>query len=54
MLASKFSTIKLSGTELVTLLIVIASSRPDHRKSKFGLRHEIKLIDLYCMTKSDF
>ena len=26
----------------------------DHRKSKFGLRHRIKLIQLYTVTKSEF
>jgi hypothetical protein len=26
--------------------------RLDHRKSKFGLRHRIKLIKLYTVTKS--
>ena len=31
-----------------------ASSRRDHRKSKFGLRHAIKLIELYGVTKSEF
>ena len=34
--------------------VVIASSRSCDRKSKFGLRHAIKLIELYCMTKSEF
>jgi hypothetical protein len=29
-------------------------TQPDHRKSKFGLRHGIKLIELYAMTKSEF
>ena len=29
-------------------------ARRDHRKSKFGLRHAIKLLELYCMTKSEF
>jgi hypothetical protein len=29
-------------------------SRRDHRKSKFDLRHAIKLIELYCMTKPEF
>ena len=29
-------------------------ARRDHRKSKFGLRHGIKLIELYAMTKSEF
>ena len=29
-------------------------ARPDHRKSKFGLRHAIKLIELYGVTKSKF
>ena len=28
--------------------------QPDHRKSKFGHRHAIKLNELYCMTKSEF
>jgi hypothetical protein len=30
------------------------SSRRDHRKSKFGLCYATKLIELYCMTKSEF
>ena len=34
--------------------VFIALARRDHRKSKFGLRHSIKLIELYCMTKSEF
>ena len=29
-------------------------ARRDHRKLKFGLRHAIKLIELYCVTKSEF
>ena len=29
-------------------------SRPDHRKSKFGLGQGIKLIELYALTKSEF
>ena len=29
-------------------------AQPDHRKSNFGLRHDIKLIELYVMTKSEF
>ena len=29
-------------------------ARRHHRKSKFGLRHDIKLIELYVMTKSEF
>jgi hypothetical protein len=34
----------------------VASSivRRDHRKSKFGLRHHIKLIELYTVTTSEF
>jgi hypothetical protein len=31
-----------------------ASSQSCDRKSKFGLRHAIELIELYCMTKSEF
>ena len=31
-----------------------ARSRSCDRKSKFGLRHAIKLNQLYCMTKSEF
>jgi hypothetical protein len=34
--------------------LVIAFSQPDHRKSKFGLRHGIMLIELYAMTESEF
>jgi hypothetical protein len=29
-------------------------ARRDHRKSKFGFRHDIRLIYLYVMTKSEF
>jgi hypothetical protein len=29
-------------------------ARRDHRKSKFGLRHGIKLIEFYAMTKFEF
>ena len=29
-------------------------ARRDHRKSEFGLRHAIKLNQLYCVTKSEF
>ena len=29
-------------------------ARRDHRKSKFGLRHSIKLNQIYCMTKPEF
>ena len=29
-------------------------ARLDHRKSKFGLRHVVKLTELYYMTKSEF
>jgi hypothetical protein len=34
--------------------VVTASARRDNRKSKFGLPHGIKLIELYAMTKSEF
>jgi hypothetical protein len=34
--------------------VAAPSSRRDHRKSKFGLRHAIKLNEPYCMTKSEF
>jgi hypothetical protein len=37
---------------LVHVLLVVA--RRDHRKSKFGLRHDTNLIELYVMTKSEF
>ena len=37
-----------------TLYIVMSLARRDHRKSKFGLRHDISLILLYVMTKSKF
>jgi hypothetical protein len=47
-------TVELSGTELGTPLVFATSFRRDHRKSKFGLRHAKKKIELYCMTKSEF
>ncbi len=34
--------------------IVIAPARRGHRKSKFRLRHGIKLTEIYAMTKSEF
>jgi hypothetical protein len=34
--------------------IATPSSRRDHRKSKFGPRHGVKLIELYGVTKSEF
>jgi hypothetical protein len=34
--------------------VASSRSRRDHRKSKFGLRDDIKLIELYFMTKSEF
>ena len=34
--------------------VAAAGSQSCDRKSKFGLRHAIKLIELYCMTKSEF
>ena len=34
--------------------VVIDSSQSCDRKSKFGLRHGIKLTELYAMTKSEF
>jgi hypothetical protein len=34
--------------------VAAARARRDHRKSKFGLRHAIKLIELYGVTKSEF
>jgi hypothetical protein len=37
-----------------TRVVAATSSRRDHRKSKFGLRYDIKLIELYVMTKSEF
>ena len=45
-----YCTVERNGTPDVAA----ASSRRHHRKSKFGLRHAIKLIELYCMTKSEF
>jgi hypothetical protein len=37
-----------------TVNVAATSSWRDHRKSKFGLRHAIKLIELYGVTKSEF
>mgnify|MGYP005646991453 CR=1 FL=1 len=34
--------------------VAMPGSQSCDRKSKFGLRHAIKLIELYCMTKSEF
>ena len=34
--------------------VVISFPQPDHRKSKFGLHHDIKLNYLYAMTKPKF
>ena len=34
--------------------IAASLARRDHGKSKFGLRHDIKLIEFYLMTKSKF
>jgi hypothetical protein len=34
--------------------VAAASSRSCDRKSKFGLRHAIKLMELYCVTESEF
>ena len=34
--------------------VATSLARWDHRKSKFGLRHDIKLIEIYVMTKSEF
>ena len=34
--------------------VAATSSQSCDRKSKFGLRHAIKLIELYYMTKSEF
>ena len=34
--------------------VLIAPARRDQRKSKFGPRHGIKLIEVYAMTKSEF
>ena len=34
--------------------VVVNFPQPDYRKSKFGLCHAIKQIELYCMTKSEF
>ena len=45
-----YCTVERNGTPDVAA----ASSQPDRRKSKFGLRHGIKLIELYAMTKSEF
>ena len=34
--------------------VAAAGSQSCDRKSKFGLRHDIKLNELYVMTKSEF
>jgi hypothetical protein len=34
--------------------VAASLARPDHRKSKFGLRHDIKLIELLDVTESEF
>ena len=34
--------------------VAISIARRDHRKSKFGLRHAIKLTESYGVTKSEF
>jgi hypothetical protein len=34
--------------------VAAARAQSYDRKSKFGLRHGIKLIELYAMTKSEF
>jgi hypothetical protein len=34
--------------------VVTTGSRRDYQKSKFGLRHRIKLNELYTVTKSEF
>ena len=45
-------TVELSGKTIFQ--VAPSRSRRDHRKSKFGLRHDIYLIWLYVMTKSEF
>ena len=45
-----YCRVEQNGTGDVTA----TSSRRDHRKSKSGLRHDVKLIELYVMTKSEF
>jgi hypothetical protein len=47
-----FSYYKLERNK--TADVATSRSRRDHRKSKFGLRHAIKLIDIYCVMKSEF
>ena len=47
---AQYCRVEQNGTRDVATSI----ARPDHRKSKFGLRHAIKLIELYCVTKSEF
>ena len=37
-----------------TLPLLLLGGIIVHRKSKFGLRHAIKLIKLYSVTKSEF
>ena len=53
-LKTKFSTMYCILDKNGTREVVIAPARRDHRKSKFGLRHGLKLIELYAMTKSEF
>jgi hypothetical protein len=46
---SNYCRVERNGTADVATPI----ARWDHRKSKFGLRHALNLIELYCMTKSE-
>jgi hypothetical protein len=48
----RYVPLERTGTFHASLRMTIA--RRDHRKSKFGLRHRIKLIELYTVTKSEF
>ena len=38
--------------QIPDVAIAISIARRDHRKSKFGLRQAIELIELYVVTKS--
>jgi hypothetical protein len=49
-LLTTYCKVERNGTADVATPI----ARRDHRKSKIGLRHRIKLIELYTVTKSEF
>jgi hypothetical protein len=46
-------TVKLRRTELGTLPSLVLEGIIENQNSDF-VRHAIKLIELYCMTKSEF